>query len=345
MKTHLKYSIHQSNVTLSEHNFQLEYHIFQQNLAPQGTCVREYLQLFNPSMDDEQVHAWLGSAKITLDTKPASLETPLSANQKLSIYLTEHFEQNVDCRWKALWENDQLMAVYKPAPLAVSRTTRNLYSTLINLVRRQTPYPSAQLLHRLDIETSGVILITKDKTSDSYWKPKIKSLIEEKVYHAIVHGAPQWQNFSCDTLLVERLDSEIRCKMHVVDDTIPETLYKKPKLSKTLFTRLNTQGDYSLIECRLLTGRKHQIRAQLAHLGHPIVGDKIYAHQGHYFLKRLASEHGLTASDYRQLKSTNHLLRAVRVGLRLSPDAPLVSIACPSFNKDLTKEFFEHSED
>ena len=323
--------------------FSLEYQLFHQNTEQLNTRIIDYVTRFTPAMEDEQRRVWLSGLAIYLDDEIANPDSIIADHQCLRLTLTEHFEQPVDCQWQMLWQNSQIMAVYKPAPLAVSRTTRHLHNTLIGLVRRQTPHYNAQLLHRLDIETSGVILLSKNSESDRLYKPKIKSLIEEKIYHAIVHGAPVWQTHTCENFLAERKDSEIRCKMYVVDEDQPADSYIKPKQSKTSFEVLETQGEYSLIECRLHTGRKHQIRAHLAHLSLPIVGDKIYAHQGRFFLKRLTSESGLSDDDYQTLKSRNHLLRAVQVGLRLSPDEPLITIRCDKFHRDIRQELITHS--
>lgn len=321
-------------------SFALHYQVFEENFTKYPMRVIDYLQLFMPALDCQQLIDYLLANQILIDGVSAEPNSLLENAQQLTLVISSHYEQAVDCNWYPIWQNDQILAAYKTAPLAVSRTTRNLHNTLISLVRRQTPHHSAQLLHRLDIETSGLILLSKDKASDSYWKPKLKTLIEKKVYHAIVHNSPEWSEFDCETLLAERIDSEIRCKMYVVDPTLPAHLYKKPKPSRTLFKKLKTQGDFSLIECRLMTGRKHQIRAHLAHLGLPIVGDKIYAHQGAFFIKRLASVEGLDDTDYRQLKAKNHLLRAVELGLRLSLDTPLVNLQCPSFAEDITQELY-----
>ena len=95
--------------------------------------------------------------------------------------------------------------------------------------------------------------------------------------------------------------------------------YKNPKFSKTHFQVIRNEGDRSLIECRLFTGKKHQIRAHLAYLGYPIVGDKIYAFDGRYYLKRFQSP--LTAEDFRMLGSEHHLLQAVRLELCIEKDS------------------------
>ena len=128
--------------------------------------------------------------------------------------------------------------------------------------------------------------------------------------------------------------------MYVVDETAASSDYRKPKQCKSIFKLLKSQGQYSLIECQIFTGRKHQIRAQLAALGLPIVGDKIYSEEGKYFLKRLALENGLSAEDYRQLGAKNHLLRAVELHLRLADDQPLTKLYSPSFDQDLHAELY-----
>ncbi len=233
---------------------------------------------------------------------------------RLSVILPDHEEGEVDTGWRTLWQNDALMAVYKPHSLPVSRTTRNLYNTLVSLVRRETPYSDARLLHRLDTETAGIMLLAKNASADRYWKARINELIVEKLYHARVHGVPEWQSRYLSCQLSEKQESAIRSQVYVVDPTCPE-MYKNPKQSRTLFRVIECAENDALIECRLLTGRKHQIRAQLAWLGHPIVGDKVYSNQGRYYLKRIES--GLNQADLQDLGSPFHCLAAVSLLLSI----------------------------
>ncbi|EPJ49674.1 MAG: hypothetical protein OFPI_23480 [Osedax symbiont Rs2] len=321
-------------------NFDLCYQIFAEQLSAINPSVSDFMQLHLPQLETTELQQWLADKSISIDGVQATTQSPVSAGQTLCIELKQHFEQVVNCQWLLIWENSEIMALYKPELLAVSRTTRNLHNTLIGLVRRQSPYPNAQLLHRLDIETSGLILLAKDSQSDKKWKPQLAQLITTKIYHAIVKGVPDWRQYDCETQLAERLDSEIRCKMYVVDELQDRAQYRKPKQSRTLFKLLKSQGDYSLIQCQLFTGRKHQIRAHLAHLGLPIVGDKIYSHEGHYFLKRLASTGGLSPADYSKLGAKNHLLRAVHLSLQLSDQMQPLQIDCASFNPDITSELY-----
>lgn len=242
-----------------------------------------------------------------------SRQEGLKVGQNVSVYFPDHQEGNVDLNWEILWENDELMAVFKPHLLPVSRTTRNLYNTLISLIRRQTPYSHAHLLHRLDTETAGVMLVAKNSVVDRKWKPQLDKLMCKKIYHAWVQGQPEWDELLFECELSEKIGSTIRSQIYVVDSQTPE-LFPKPKISKTAFKVLRREARGTLIECELFTGRKHQIRAQLAHLGIPVIGDKIYAHGGFYYLKRL--DRVLTSADLAVLASPHHLLEAVSLKLQ-----------------------------
>lgn len=252
---------------------------------------------------------------VSVDGQIASAEQALAVAQQVEISLPEHYEEPVDIQWRKLWENDEILAVYKPHLLPVSRTTRNLYNTLISLVRRQTPYEEAHLLHRLDTETAGIILLAKTKAADKKWKPQLDKLINKKIYQAWVAGTPKWDELSFACELSEKIGSSIRSQMYVVDPA-ESKLYSKPKQSKTLFRVLCREQDKSLIECELITGRKHQIRVHLAHLGHPIIGDKIYSKAGRYYLKRLQGP--LEQADFKALGSEYQMLTAVR--MEINPD-------------------------
>lgn len=234
-----------------------------------------------------------------------------------ALWLDGHIEASVDSSWSILWESDELLAVVKPAGLPVSRTTRNLFDTLATQVRRFTPYEDAHLLHRLDAETSGILLMAKTPHANRKWKKRLDKLMVAKGYLALVSGRPDWETLDYECLLAGKFDSPIRSQVYAVEPDLEG--WVKPKSSRTLFRRLTSfegpNGVCSLVRAELMTGRKHQIRAQLAHLGHPIIGDKIYSHQGRYYLKRF--DHPLDEQDFQTLGSPHHLLHAVDLTLNL----------------------------
>ena len=238
----------------------------------------------------------------------------LLVNQNVSYTINDYQEAEVDKSWSLVWSNDEIAAIHKPANLPVNRTTRNVYNTLIQLLRRESPWPDAHLLHRLDLETSGLILIAQNNAVARQYQSKLAHLIKRKIYRAVVIGKPDWEvkDFTCDlgTLDENQGGSAIRSQMHVV----PTGEGKESRtLFKVLATNVKDGVNYSLIECELFTGRKHQIRAQLAYLGHPIVGDKIYSNDGEYYLKRLNKT--LTEADHKKLLTPHHLLHAYEIHL------------------------------
>ncbi len=266
----------------------------------------------------------LADGYISVDNTEVSTDQLLNGTEQLCVRLPDHAEEDVDTGWRLLWQNSELMAVYKPHQLPVSRTTRNLYNTLISLVRRQTPYYDARLLHRLDTETAGVMLLAKDADADRRWKPRLHELIHKKIYHAWVEGVPDWQAKLMECELSEKNGSLIRSQVYVVDPA-EACHFIKPRHTKTEFRVITSYAGRALIECHLYTGRKHQIRVQLSYLGYPLVGDKIYGHQGYYYLKRI--EQGLDDTDFERLGSPYHLLQAVE--LTLDIDGQVVTLALP----------------
>jgi 23S rRNA pseudouridine1911/1915/1917 synthase len=276
--------------------------------------IKDYLShifpFFEALQNEEYWQNLFDQGYIQLNNQPVSENRLLAINDTLSYHFPEYYEDTVDTHWTLLWQNKDMIAVNKPAGLPVSRTTRNTINTLVRLVQSNSPFIDAHLLHRLDLETSGIILLAKDKEKARFWQPKIAQLLHRKIYHAVVHGEPTWTELEVMTALNTKIDSAIRCKMH----TITEQNGGKP--SHTKFRKLAQNDGYALIECELFTGRKHQIRAHLASINHAIVGDKIYSHDGEYFLKRL--DDTLTADDDTQLGCKHHLLFSQCTELNLS---------------------------
>jgi RluA family pseudouridine synthase len=130
-----------------------------------------------------------------------------------------------------------------------------------HLIKRQGTMTWA--IHQLDADTTGINLFCKNKKMVHPLKQTLADPKTEKVYLAIVHNQPTWTEHT-ETSSIGYIDHR---SLGVTPDGKP---------CHSHFKRLQSSGDFSLIEVRIFTGRTHQIRIHLAHLGHPLVGEEWY---------------------------------------------------------------------
>ena len=183
-----------------------------------------------------------------------------------------------DIPLSVLFEDDDLLALDKPAGLVVHPAPGHLNGTLVNALLHHCPNLSGiggvarpGIVHRLDQDTSGVMVVAKSQRAmDSLVKQFASHTALRKTYLAVVHGVPA-PCFGRIENLIGRSAID-RKKMAIVQ--------KNGKNAITNYRTLATLDKLSLVECRIETGRTHQIRVHMASLGSPIAGDKVYGHPG-----------------------------------------------------------------
>jgi 23S rRNA pseudouridine1911/1915/1917 synthase len=178
-----------------------------------------------------------------------------------------------------LYEDDRIVAVSKPGNLVVHPTASAYRRTLIRILRARLDDDRLDLAHRIDKETSGLVLLARDAEAASDLKGQFARRKVEKSYLAIVRGAPA----------IDETKIDVPLRLVPNSDTALLMATGGPGDQKALtFVRVLGRGrDAALVEARPKTGRQHQIRVHLAHLGHPIIGDKLYLGGEAFFIEAL----------------------------------------------------------
>lgn len=176
-----------------------------------------------------------------------------------------------------LYEDRSVLVIDKPpgwmlAPDSWERTRRNLQTVLVASVRAREHWARARNLryirfvHRLDAETSGIVLLVKSPGAVPAYSRLFEGRQVRKTYLAVVEGRVAEQEWVCRDPIApdpQRQGRMIRSQ-------------RSGKEAETVFRVLETARDHSLVEARPLTGRTHQIRVHLAWGGHPVAGDPLY---------------------------------------------------------------------
>jgi 23S rRNA pseudouridine1911/1915/1917 synthase len=206
--------------------------------------------------------------------------------------------------------------------IPVHPTARYFRSTVVKLLAAVRPDERFYLAHRLDRETSGVLLLTKTKEADRHVKKQFAGLdpatgrptgvrYVEKRYVAISRGEPRHDTFTIDEPLAPDDSSGLRVKMRTTRDGGQEAITICTVLERR---RAAATGEpFAVVACDLLTGRQHQIRVHLASVGLPLVGDKLYGADDDVF--RRGADGTLTDEDRARLGLERHALHAQRLSL------------------------------
>ena len=223
--------------------------------------------------------------------------------ERITIYRPPPDEPDVPRHFGILFEDDWILAVDKPAGLPVHPTARYHSNTLTALLRERYGEDRPVLAHRIDAETSGVLLCAKTKEAERRLKLMFAERLVQKSYLAVVLGVPDPPSGRIEMPLGPDLKGPVKVKMACRDDGLP---------ALTEYRVRRSGSESALLECLPRTGRQHQIRAHLAHIGHPIIGDKMYGPDPDLFLEYV--ECGPTPEVLEKAGAPRHFLHAAAIG-------------------------------
>lgn len=229
------------------------------------------------SLSRSYIQKMIREGNVTVNGRPVRQNFRVSADDEVSFFLPEAVEPQIlpeDIPLDILYEDDDLLVVNKPKGMVVHPAAGHYSHTLVNAVlfhcRGQLSGINGVLrpgiVHRIDKDTTGSVLICKNDAAHRSIARQLKEHSIVRRYRAIVCGSLKEEEGTVDAPIGR--DPSDRKKMAINRKNGKETV--------THYRVLQRFSGYTCIECRLETGRTHQIRVHMASLGHPLLGDAVY---------------------------------------------------------------------
>lgn len=254
--------------------------------AQAGMRLDKALAELVPHLSRERLKALIVEGQVTEDPGKGGARSPnpsmkVAAGQAFAIALPPPVEAEAvaqDIPLVVVYEDADLIVIDKPAGLVVHPAAGNLDGTLVNALLHHCQgqlsgiggVARPGIVHRIDKDTSGLLVVAKSDRAHEGLAQQFKAHSIDRLYAAIVYGVPQPATGTIDTW-IGRSDAD-RKKMAVHREG-------RGKHAVTHYRTMERLRGAAMVECRLETGRTHQVRVHMAHLGHPLIGDPVYGRE------------------------------------------------------------------
>ena len=239
--------------------------------------IDRYLSSKMPDKSRSFIQNLIREEQITIDGKIVKANHKVSTNEEIKVILPEAVPLDIlseNIPLSILYEDDELVVINKPKNMVVHPAPGHYSGTLVNalLYHCQDSLSGINgvlrpgIVHRIDKDTTGALLVCKTDFAHQSIATQLKQHTIVRKYRGIVHGIMKEDQFTIEAPIGR--DPKDRKKMSV------RSPYGRPAVTHGLL--LEHLQNFTYIECRLETGRTHQIRVHMASLGHPILGDSVY---------------------------------------------------------------------
>ncbi len=251
-----------------------------------GQRIDNYLLARLKGVPKSRIYRILRSGEVRLNSKRVAVSDRVAAGDRIRVPPLRVAERDEALpaphfRLPIIHEDEALLAIDKPAGLAVHGGSGVAHGVIESLRSMRPEARFLELVHRLDRETSGVLLVAKKRSALTALHALMRSREMDKRYLVGVKGRFRNERQRVRAALAKRTTAAGEKRVSVADDG---------QEAQTVFRRLARGPEFSLLEAELLTGRTHQIRVHLVHLGHPVLGDDKY---GDFELNRRLRKEGL----------------------------------------------------
>ena len=231
-----------------------------------GLRLNDFIRLWLPDLKESDIRRLFNSRDIKVDGHPSSPGTILTAGQEVKIYFSENRHAQL---LRIVYEDDDVLLINKPSGVSVEPDGSGSLSLaeISAMYAEEHSFPPPVPCHRLDVRTSGLCLFAKNDQAHTTLLEVFRSRQVDKYYVCLVRGTPKPPAAICKAFLIK--DAE-RAFVRISDHPVPGA---RPIVTGY---EVMESGSVSRLRIHLITGRTHQIRAHMAALGHPVLGDDLY---------------------------------------------------------------------